>query len=64
MRMRKRNTLVLLAVLWAVLLAAVVDGARTGELPGTTVAALVAVLLVPVPIFWRLFRKARERPEP
>lgn len=64
MRMRKRNTLMVLAVLWAVLLAVVLDGARTGELPGTTALALVVVLLVPVPIFWRLFRKARERPEP
>lgn len=59
MRMRKRNTLLVLALLWAVLAFVVLDGARRGELSTGTTAALVLLLAALAPLFWRLFAKAR-----
>lgn len=60
MRMRKRNTLLVLALLWAVLAVVVLDGARRGDVPTAAVIALLVAALVVIPIFWRLFRRARE----
>lgn len=57
MRRRMRNATLLLAVLWAVLVAAVVDGARTGEIAGATAIVLLVLLTGLVPIFWRLLRR-------
>lgn len=59
MRMRKRNTLLVLALLWAVLAWAVIDSARRGDLSAGTTAALLLLLAALAPLFWRLFAKAR-----
>ncbi|RAI43141.1 hypothetical protein CH341_15885 [Rhodoplanes roseus] len=60
--MRKRNTLLVLALLWSVLFWAVIDAARRGELSTAATIALLLILLGVTPIFWRLFRRMRERP--
>lgn len=64
MRMRRRNTLVVLALLWAVLAAGVIDGARRGDLSVGAGAVLLLMLAALVPLFWRLVARARERGEP
>ncbi|MDC7789625.1 hypothetical protein PQJ75_30435 [Rhodoplanes sp. TEM] len=62
--MRKRNTLLVLALLWAVLAAGVIDGARRGDLSAAATVVLLLMLAALVPLFWRLFAKARDRGGP
>lgn len=57
MRMRMRNALVVLALLWAVLVVLVVQAARTGEVSTAQTIVMIVALTIVVPIFWRMFRR-------
>jgi hypothetical protein len=57
MRMRNKNALVVLALLWVVLVALVVQAARNGEVSTPQTIVMVVALTIVVPIFWRMFRR-------